>query len=735
MLLDELEEELKRRRTPTPNEKIFYPSYQKGEYKRSKIPVVKNISSLGAMNTKNALHYIVKNTPDGLLNSKDGDKINVEDKFNEWKKDFSLLENSKEALHLVFSIDENKNSKNFEALEKSVVDTLKQNFFEYDYVYVLHTTQGKPHAHVILNKRNIYTKKKIHFNTKDDCRNFYGKLKSDFADNLNFYNREFNYKPYYKVDKDLILNLAKEEIKKTNNKDNIIKILSNEALKNKDSYSKIIDDTNKSIYENIISNNNAIKSKDKSIIKNQLDNLKFLKNKLNNFKRLEKNTTAHLKNIDFVKEQLNEDNLIDIEKVVKYFNSPAQKRLMSLSAVKILAEIEKDFKDLKFAYDKDISNLIKDDKFQIEYLSNKTNAFKIHKLYTQILKRKFANDFIVNNPMSGNRPNYELPIYSEKVKIQLDENIKNIKDLFVIRTDKVEILLDKALKQLEFENLPENKIESLKKSIAHYKRELDFINKISLNDNDMNINLIDTNRFIKELTKKVKLLDSKSSAYKIMNLYNEAVARENRNENLSSYSNLNTHYNNVKIKLDDLKSELKILFNERDTQNINYLNNLNKVINYVPDDKKDEIIEKIDWLKKERNLIVEARLNIFNKEDKREDKELFVIINKLNDNSIAKDIIKGIEAINNQLNIKKDDKELLENKKYLYNILNSRNSKVDKVLTGLKDKLFDTKLSLGAEQRESIKLAISRFKEEKALINAFNNKTPNIKNINITKEK
>lgn len=167
-----------------------------GKYQHSKSPVIKNISSLGAINTKNALEYIIKNTNDGLLFSKDGEKISVEDKYREWEKDFSLSINSKQALHLMFIINENKNKKNFEALEKSVIDTLRQNFFEYDYVYVLHTTQKKPHAHVILNKRNIFTKKKLYLNN-NDFKSFFEKLRSDFVDNLNFYNKDFNYKSYY----------------------------------------------------------------------------------------------------------------------------------------------------------------------------------------------------------------------------------------------------------------------------------------------------------------------------------------------------------------------------------------------------------------------------------------------------------------------------------------------------------------------------------------------------------
>ncbi|MFX4232631.1 relaxase/mobilization nuclease domain-containing protein [Aliarcobacter butzleri] len=196
MLLDEIEEELNRRKVLEPIEKFFYPTYERGKYQHGKIPVIKNISLLGGINTKNALEYIIKNTNDGLLFSKDGEKISVEDKYNEWKKAFSLLENSKEALHLIFIINENKNEKNFKALEKSVIDTLRQNFFEYDYVYVLHTTQKKPHVHVILNKRNIFTKKKLHLNN-NDFKAFFGKLRNDFANNLNSYNKDFNYKSYY----------------------------------------------------------------------------------------------------------------------------------------------------------------------------------------------------------------------------------------------------------------------------------------------------------------------------------------------------------------------------------------------------------------------------------------------------------------------------------------------------------------------------------------------------------
>nr|WP_032072651.1 hypothetical protein [Aliarcobacter butzleri]AHG28750.1 hypothetical protein [Aliarcobacter butzleri] len=735
MLLDEIEEELKRRRTPKPNEKIFYPSYEKGEYKRSKIPMVKNISSLGPINTKNALEYITKNTNDGLLFSKDGKKISVEDKYNEWKKDFSFLENSKEALHLVFSIDEKKNEKNFEALEKSVIDTLRQNFFEYDYVYVLHTTQEKPHAHVILNKRNIYTKKKIHFKTKDDCKNFYGKLRSDFADNLNFYNKDFNYKSFYNVDKDLMLNLTKKEVTKVNKKDNIIKVLLNEALKNKDTYSKIIEDTNKSIYENIMNNNRVIDNKDKTQIKTQLDSLNFLKKKIKYFTRLEDNASKNLKNIEFIKEQISEDNLIDIEKVIKYFNSPSQRKLMSLTAVKLLAEIEKDFRDLKFSYDKDLTNLLKDDKFQIDYLSNKTNAFKIHKLYRQTLKRKFANDFIINNPMNENRPNYELPIHSQKIKKQLDENIKNIKLLFVARTDKVEILLSKAINRLELEKLDNEEIEKLNKSILHYKRELDFIEKVSLNDKEMNVNLIDINRYVKQLEKDVKKLNIKSSAFKIMNFYNEAIARESKNNSLKDFSSVNKHYEKTNEKLQSIKKELKNLFKERDLHNSTSLEKMNKYLYYVEEDKREDLMKGIDWLRNEKRFIFETKLKLFDADTKEEQKDILQDINNINDNNKAIDIIKVIEAIDIQLEVKKDDSYLIESKNKLYKILDSRRTKIIKIINGLKDKLFDTNITLGDEQRNSIKNSIKVFKEEKQLIDNFKDKPLRNKDINLSRDR
>lgn len=113
-----------------------------------------------------------------------GNLVSVEDILKNWREDFSSNTNTNEALHLVFSLNETKSDSLMDILLESTKATMQSHFAEYKYVLVPHAHQNQPHIHIIINKTNIFTRKKLHFESKSACANFYDGLREDFKQNL-----------------------------------------------------------------------------------------------------------------------------------------------------------------------------------------------------------------------------------------------------------------------------------------------------------------------------------------------------------------------------------------------------------------------------------------------------------------------------------------------------------------------------------------------------------------------
>lgn len=127
-------------------------------------------------------------------------------------KRFSSKENAKEAWHFTFSLDEAVDKHSLEALKISVSEVMKKNFFEYKFVSVIHSHQNKPHIHIILNKNNIFSRKKLHFKSKQDIKDFWNLLREDFKNSLNFHNPNLNYENKYKFERDLLKQHARASL-------------------------------------------------------------------------------------------------------------------------------------------------------------------------------------------------------------------------------------------------------------------------------------------------------------------------------------------------------------------------------------------------------------------------------------------------------------------------------------------------------------------------------------------
>lgn len=182
--------------------------------KSTKQSVVKMISNLPKDSIKRCIDYTLKNSLDGYAINEKGERVGSDEVMAEWKKDFGTNKNSKDAWHLIFSIKEScSNKQTLKALEGSVRDVLGSNFEGHKYTMVLHTHQNNPHIHVVLNKRNQFTNKKIHFNSRGEIRDFFDDTRSNFAYALSARGLKYENKNFLAKDLKREFNNIKSNIK------------------------------------------------------------------------------------------------------------------------------------------------------------------------------------------------------------------------------------------------------------------------------------------------------------------------------------------------------------------------------------------------------------------------------------------------------------------------------------------------------------------------------------------
>ncbi|AQW80379.1 relaxase, putative type IV secretion system protein VirD2 [Campylobacter pinnipediorum subsp. pinnipediorum] len=168
----------------------------------TKQSVIKMISNLPKTSIKRCIDYALKNSIDGTAINEKGERVSSDEVMIEWSKDFGKNLNSKDAWHLMFSIKEPCSDKQkLKALEQSVKSVLGTNFTGHKYVFVTHTHQNNPHVHVVLNKRNNFTGKKIHFDSRTEIREFFDDARDAFAYALSARGLKYENKNF--LDKDL----------------------------------------------------------------------------------------------------------------------------------------------------------------------------------------------------------------------------------------------------------------------------------------------------------------------------------------------------------------------------------------------------------------------------------------------------------------------------------------------------------------------------------------------------
>lgn len=427
---------------------------------RVKQVLVKNIGNCSKKRLENALRYTIKNSDSKAVNQ-DEKEVGVDEILEDWKKDFSSKENSKEGWHLVFSINEEVNTKNMKTLEKAVKDTMEKNFFEYKYVLVKHTHQNNPHIHVIVNKNNIFTKKKLHFKDKDSFRDFFNTIKDDFAMALNYYDPKLKYINLSKHNRDL--ELQKMQEKTLNNLD--LKVSLDKRVKRLEVESVInankIEQNNK-IIRDIKVEQRILLKRGKRVVDEILENQEKLKGLEKTNQGLRKNNQAIT---GFIRDfnQLKEVNL----------SSPFSKQ-------KAIDFLKRNPKMLTL---KQIITLPKIDRLVKQEIED-TQKFNLQKIKQDIDHNKLLGGFQKTKKILGDirecQTNKTLfpeqkAVFEKNVKIleqQLNQKLKNL-DEKILKYQKTSDFLD----ILEKEN---QRIENYLKSNKKEKNDFKSLSKVEL---------------------------------------------------------------------------------------------------------------------------------------------------------------------------------------------------------------------------------------------------------------
>lgn len=173
--------------------------------------VIKNIGTMSKSHTLNAIKYTLKSsmldrfsfgndldfsssvnidsTQNNLAFNELGELVNLNQILEDWHSDCFSNDKGKKALHLVFSLKESQSDSLNNILQNAAKETLQANLSEYKYIMIPHSHQNKPHLHIIINRSNIFSGKKLHFDSKQSLANFYDTLREDFAYNLFIYSQ------------------------------------------------------------------------------------------------------------------------------------------------------------------------------------------------------------------------------------------------------------------------------------------------------------------------------------------------------------------------------------------------------------------------------------------------------------------------------------------------------------------------------------------------------------------
>ncbi|WQS48701.1 relaxase/mobilization nuclease domain-containing protein [Helicobacter pylori] len=151
---------------------------------KSASPVlIKNIGQMKRSHLENALSYALENSETAYNEMfMECDKQFI---LETWLNDFDLTNDYNEAMHLVFSIKDKPDEEIMQGLLYSTWESLKVRLPEYKFALVPHTHQDHAHIHCFINKTNQLTRRRLRFKGREDCKEFFNELRSEFAYRLN----------------------------------------------------------------------------------------------------------------------------------------------------------------------------------------------------------------------------------------------------------------------------------------------------------------------------------------------------------------------------------------------------------------------------------------------------------------------------------------------------------------------------------------------------------------------
>lgn len=513
-----------------PKEKL--PKYIATAMRRPKKQVViKNIGNLKLAHLKNSLNYVITNAKQSTLDKLDSDLANshlenainyagasavsiIDENGNVIDDSKSILKawaddcknqkaNANLAWHLAFSIDESITDENLSILQKSVKEALDMRFCgEYKYMIAIHAHQNKPHCHAIINKTNKYTKYKLHFDSRNEIKDFFFDLREHFKSALGFYSKgKMIYDNSYAYERDSYTKKL-NELESINLRD----FASNKAF-DFDSYmDKIIGDLRKKE-----SNLNHSKEAFEMQIGKLMNEYRALAKSSNAVSLVENPKFDELRELVLEKSKIYKYNNRQIKKVtsdiesIKLFNQTIRNSLSGMSLLKQKETLIKGFKwkrNIGLEMAKKISLL----ESEVKYLKkhHKENSISIISSFNSNIKRLNAkSSLFVLVPMQYNIIKYKNALESfemadDSKKSELDSNKNRCEALINNRLDFLLQSLQSALEKQD--SVDEKYLKRFAKNMDFIIKEIGYgVNFLSKNNEARFKNLCKQYRFNQNL--------------------------------------------------------------------------------------------------------------------------------------------------------------------------------------------------------------------------------------------
>ena len=489
--------------------------------------VIKNIGNLKLNHLQNSLNYVITNSKksaqDEIDNShlanaldyatstaisvidENGDIVdNSKSILDSWADDLKNQKaNANLAWHLAFSIDEPVTDENLAILQKSVQETLDISLGgSYKFMIAIHAHQNKPHCHAIINKTHIYSKKKLHFDSRDEIKDFFFNMREHFKSALlgnsmgklvydNSYaferdsyskklqeleqinlqdfsaNKSFDFDSY--MDK-ILLDLRKKESLLNHNKEvfksQLVDLMEKrkEMLKNDEIISLIDNPKYNELCDIIIQKGKAYDLNIKTIkkITSDLESIKLFSQTIRN----------NLSSMSFLKQK---------ETLIKSFK---RSRNISKDAINKILLLEQEIKLLKKHQKENSISIISSFGSNIKKLNAKSNLFILVPMQENLVKYKNALKSFEISDDSKNK--------------ELDSNKQRIETLIQNRLDFLLQSLQSALEKQD--EIDEKYLKRFAKNLDFMIKEIGYgVNFLSAQDESRFKNLCKIYRFNKNL--------------------------------------------------------------------------------------------------------------------------------------------------------------------------------------------------------------------------------------------